>query len=183
MIIPSSHRYTYICSQPDTERYINVLLEHERRQIQSGTPRINSALLSHAFEPVLTRSPTASPSIRLSDLLLLLNAMHMLITQNAQMSKILRMARITPTLLQVQSQALNRRINNIRAKAVTFFGVAAGAVGAAFLAVEEGTVGGEADGENADVEFDHCPDVDGDVGPWGIVSVEIVIVCLGGGKA
>ena len=31
--------------------------------------------------------------------------------------------------------------------------------------MEEGTVGWEAGGEDADVEFDHCPDVDGDVGP------------------
>ncbi len=37
--------------------------------------------------------------------------------------------------------------------------------------MEEGTVGGEAGGEDADVEFDHCPDVDGDVGPWGDISI------------
>ena len=60
----------------------------------------------------------------------------------------------------------------------TFFGIARGA-GTAGLAVEEGTVGGEAGGEDADVEFDHCPDVYGDVGPWGdIVSFGIGIVCL-----
>lgn len=44
-----------------------------------------------------------------------------------------------------------------------FFGV----VGARFFAAEEGSVGGEADGEDADVEFDHCPDVYGDVRPYG----------------
>ena len=85
------------------------------------------------------------------------------ITQDTQVPKILRLARITSTRLQAQSQALVRRIDNIRAGA-TFFGIA-GAVGAAFLTGEERTVGGEAGGQNADVEFDHCPDVDGDVGP------------------
>ena len=93
--------------------------------------------------------------------------MRMRISQDTQMSKIFRMARITPTLLQVQTQALTRGIDNIRAGAAwvaTFFGIA-GAVGAAFLTVEEGTVGGQAGRENADVEFDHCPDVYRDVGP------------------
>ena len=104
---------------------------------------------------------------------LLLNAMDMpmRITQHTQMSKILRMARITSAMLQIQpAQRLIRRIGDIRSRAIVsrtaFLGVAGG-VGIALFAVEEGTVGGEAGGEDADVEFDHCPDVDGDVGPYG----------------
>ena len=91
--------------------------------------------------------------------LILLNTMNMpmRIPQHTQMSKILRMARITPTMLQIQAlQGLIRRIHDIRARAINvvraaFFGVA----GAAFFAAEEGRVGGEAGGEDADVEFDH----------------------------
>ena len=107
--------------------------------------------------------------------------MPMRIPQHTQMSKILRLARITPTMLQIQTlQGLIRRVAIVTRAA--FFGVAEG-LGTAFFAVEEGTVGGEAGGENADVEFDHCPDVDGDIGPWDGVSVGSVflfIVCLGG---
>ena len=104
----------------------------------------------------------------LRHLLLLLNTinMPMRITQHTQMSKILRLARITPTRLQIQPlQCLIRRVRNIRARAA-FFGVES-VVGGAFSAEEEGTVGGEAGGEDAHVEFDHCPDADGDVGPCG----------------
>ena len=105
MIIPSSHRYTYIRSQPDNERYINFLFKNERRPIQS-TPHVKTPRsFPHTFVPVLIREPTASPSVGLSDLLLP-KTMRMRISQDTQMPKIFRMARITPTLLQVQSQAL-----------------------------------------------------------------------------
>ena len=88
--------------------------------------------------------------------------MRMCIPQDTQMSEIFRMAGITPTLLQ--TQGLIGRIGIIGVGAVAFFGFAR-AVGAAPFAGEEGTVGGEAGGEDPDVEFDHCPDVYGDVGP------------------
>ena len=66
-------------------------------------------------------------------------------------------------MLQIQTlQGLIGRITI--ATRAAFFGVAGG-FGTASCAVEERTVGGEAGGEDADVEFDHCPDVDGDVGP------------------
>ena len=90
--------------------------------------------------------------------------MRMRISQDTQMSKIFRMARIARTL--VQTQGLIGRIGIIGVGAVAFFGFAR-AVGAASFAGKEGTIGWEAGGEDTDVEFDHCPDVYGDVGPCG----------------
>ena len=86
--------------------------------------------------------------------------MHLQITQNAQMGPILRMARFRMRLLQIQTliRMLSRRLVLLS----TLVRMGAKLI---YCATEQGAVSWQAGAQNADAEFDHCPDVDRDVGP------------------